>query len=155
MADLAVTATITRLTVPGGPLAALSLEAPGTYQIARSGLDVGATSWRRETATSQYVAGRALTGAVKDVQTGRLAVRVYATSIAALATRIATLTTAFEQAAYTLTVGLDGTSFSWACECADWSAGDAGVVDELLLRHYRQTVTFLWPRHPTPITGLI
>jgi hypothetical protein len=153
MSDLTVTAKITRALVEGGPLADLDFEVDGAYRLVRAGLEPGMVTWRRQRVQSAVIAGAAQVGAVKDIKQGRCAVRVLAPSMALLWSRQATLIAAFEQFAYTLTFTIDGQVLSYACDCADYSPGESGVLDEFGLRSYQQVVTFLWPHHPVPLAG--
>lgn len=148
MGDLTITATISRTDLA---LADLALEDPGTYRIVE--LSTGTVTWRRETVESPNVRGRGLIGAVQDTKTGRIVIRASASSAAALATRTATLTDAFEQLGYTLTVTIDGVTHSWACECADWAPGTDGAVDKFELADRQRTLAFTWPHDPVPLAG--
>lgn len=150
MTELAISASITRSELL---LAPLSLEVPGQYQIMRSTLGPGAISWRRQTASSPFVHGQVLVNAVKDVATSTLGVRVIGGSASSLWSRIDTLLRAFEQFSFDLTVALDGQTFTWRCQAADYSVGESGVFQDFHLRSLQQEVQFSIPRHPTPVAG--
>ena len=150
MPDLSVSASVTRAEMS---LAPLSIEVANQYRIMRSTLGPGAVSWRKQTATSPYVHGAILVGAVKDIGLATLGVRVMAPSDSTLWARVDTLVRAFEQFTYDLSVTIDGSTFTWRCQPADYSVGDSGVFQEFHLMSHQQEVRFTIPRHPTPVAG--
>ena len=154
MANLTITGSITRLLVPGGPLAALSIEAAGTYRIVSAG--PGLIAWRRTTAESKWVHGRYLTAATMDVELAPLRIRVYGASAAALDANAAALRTALHQFAYQLTLTIDGITTTWSCEPADGGpvgAEEAGSWDKFSLMERQQVYAFQIPRNPVPVAG--
>lgn len=153
---MAYTASITRLLVPGGPLAALALVSDD-YDIVNFG--PGALSWRKQTAEAQWVHGRVMTAAVKDVEVAPLEIEVYGSSSADLDANTRALLDAFEQWTYDLTVVADGVTHTWRCEPADYapSAGRrSGAYEHFSLvagAQAFQAYTFQIPRHPVPVAG--
>lgn len=145
-------ATVTRTELALGDLA---LEEEGVYKLMRDAVGPGDGSWRREVSKSAYVHGETLVGAVKDVMTAQLGVRVLASSISLLQTRVSTLLTAFSQFSYNLTITLDGSTWQWKCEPADYAIGDGGVFQDLHLLAYQQEVRLNIPRHPIPLQGSV
>lgn len=150
MAELSIVASITRAELL---LAPLPIEVPGQYQIIRETLGPGSISWRRQTARSAYVHGEVLVGLVKDITVSTLGVRVLGSSAATLWSRMNTLLRAFEQYSYDLSVTLDGQTFTWRCQAADYAVGESGVFQDFHLRSLQQEVRFSIPRHPTPVAG--
>lgn len=147
---LNVTASVTRAELSLSPL---SLEVPNVYSIIRESLGPGSTGWRRQTATSAYVHGEVLVGAVKSITMASLGVRVYGNSMSVMVSRLNDLIRAFEQFTYDLTVTIDGSTFTWRCQPADYSVGDNGNFQDHHLRAQQQEVHFSIPRHPTPVAG--
>lgn len=120
----------------------------GTYSV-RSGFALPAGVWRRSYATSPYVHGRLLTGAVLEQTEIPLPIRVDANTAAVLAQRVKALINAISQFTYTLTLDLDGEVTSWTCEPADYTPGG----DTYFKGHYagyRQHVGLTIPVYPIP-----
>lgn len=153
MSDLTIVASVTRQTVPGGPLAALSLENPGAYRVVA--LAPGGIVWRRHTAESKWVHGRTLISAIKDAAQLGLVLRVYGSTQAALEVNTATLLAAFEQWSYDLAVSVDGVAHSWRCEPADYgpAGGEDDGWDRFSLMAFQQAYRFTIPRAPVPLAG--
>lgn len=154
---MAITASVTRATVPGGPLAALSLVS-ADYDIESFG--PGALSWRRQTVESKWVHGRFLVSAVKDADVAPLEVVVFGSSPADLDTKTRTLLDAFEQWTYDLTVTTDGVAHTWRCEPAEYRpagrGGPAGSYEPFGLvagASSQQAYVFTIPRNPVPVAG--
>jgi hypothetical protein len=148
MADLTITATVSRTS--GGPL---SLEDPGVYEIIAFG--PGGRSWRRTTVESRFQHGRALLGAVLDTSTAILQVRVKGTSFTQVANRAQTLVDAFSQLTYTLTVTVDGASFSFACEAAEIAPLGGDLLQKYHAMARMQEYQLVIPRHPVPTSGVM
>lgn len=109
----------------------------------------GGQTHRREFATSPYVPGRFLIGATRDMQEAVLRVELTASTGAALSTLVATTINAFTQYSYTLTWDFDGLTSVWECEAADWTPGEAGVLEDLDLSLHATQVVFLIPHNIT------
>lgn len=124
-----------------------------SYRIAPGGVGPGAATWRRETVVSPVVDGRLLLGAVLDVQTLTVKVRVRASSYGVLEDRVRAVLHAFYQRSYSLTVTLGGEQRAWLCEPADSAVGQAGQYDEDDYRGLQQVVTFSVPRSPIALAG--
>ena len=137
--------SITRTELSLSPLA---ITPAGGYYIQRSGFGPGETLWRRAEAESPYVRGKYQTHAVKDQETSTLKIRVEDVSEAGVYSRMDTLAKAFEQFSYTLTITIGGQAFVYECDCADYSIGDAGNVDDLWIRSNTQIMTFQIPHKP-------
>lgn len=154
---MAITASVSRATVPGGPLADLSLVS-ADYDLLSFG--PGALSWRRQTVESRWVHGRFLVSAVKDADVAPLEVIVYGTSSADLDAKTRTLLDAFEQWTYDLTVTADGVAHTWRCEPAEYSpsagSGQRGSYEHFGLvagASAQQVYAFSIPRRPVPVAG--
>jgi hypothetical protein len=151
MADLAVDGSVTRTELA---LADLDLQQSGVYEIL-PGTGPGAMVWRREVARSPMVHGEVLVGAVKDVEIAQLRIRVTGTTASQLWSRVGDLTAAFEQFQYDLSLVIGGVTFTWVCQCADWTSGDGGEFQKFHLMSHQTDVTFQIPRHPVPTAGSV
>jgi hypothetical protein len=142
---LNITATVT----PDGG-SPLSIQDQDVYHLVEGGVGTGALGWRRITAESNYVPGRSLVHAVKDVQIGTVAVRVLATGLAELKTRMEAVIAPFEGFNYEVYFDFDGYDFTWpGCEPADISIGSSGEnYSGPHLMAYQQSVTFSVPHYP-------
>lgn len=132
-------------------LPSLALEDRGTYRIVS--VDVGGVSWRRQEATSPYQHGSFQVGAVKDLQTGSLAVRAYGSSPSELESNVDALLRAFDQFTYHLDVIIDGEEHDWQCDCADYEMNDGQGFDKFAQNAKQQTWVFKFPRQPIPLIG--
>lgn len=159
MTDLPVSLQISR--PAGGPL---ELNDGSTYRIARAqGLEPGGRLWRRDTVSSPYYAGRQLVGAVLDVVTSTITVRVLSATLDGLQVAMQQMVDALSQAQFTATslVGPGGHqwSFAWACEPADLvplgaDASTAGLDTFGLTASPKQLVIRATiPHSPVPVTG--
>ncbi len=143
----ATTAYVTRTELS---LTNLSLLDPGVYRIGREALEAGMVTWRRQLVTSPFVHGAYEVGAVKDqVQGASLLIRVWGTSQSNLQSRVTTLLAAFTQSTYDITVGLDGTLWTWRCMRADYKIG----FPDSVRRQTVAPVTLSFPRHPVAVAG--
>ena len=104
-------------------LADLNLNDPGTYSI-RS-FNAGRVRRRSTIARSPYIEGATVVSTVRDIVEMDIAIDVEATTQAALQTRLDTLLDAFQQSSYTLTYGLDATTYEWTCYPAEYEVGIA------------------------------
>ena len=151
---LAVACTITRQEVPGGPLADLNLEDNTNYKLI--GVGPGAIEWDRQYATSRFVHGEYLTNAVKRQGTLPLSVRVKGGTQAIVNTNLAALLRALEQFTYSISVTIEGISYKWNCDPADYNVDENNGEFSKFHRLAKQTiVTAQVPRHPTPAIGSI
>ena len=124
-----------------------------TYKIIRGGWGPGGVVWRRQTVQSPFSSGRYLTGRQKDQAVAPLAIRVTGTNEADCLGKVATLVAAFEQFEYQLSMTVETVTYTWNCECADWTFGEGGALQTFHLRAYKQEVVFEIPRHPVPVAG--
>lgn len=151
MPEFTCDASVTRLTVPGGPLAALDLEAAGSYEVVSAG--PGAMAWRRTYVESPYVDGAFLVAAAKGVSTAPLVIRVRGSSRTDLNNKVNALLRAFEQFTYQLTITIDGQAQTWDCMPADYAAQGTGEWDGDRMRDLHQDYAFQIPRQPNALAG--
>lgn len=144
---MTLAATITRTELA---LSTLNLNSGG-YKVIAWG--PGETIWRRSTVASAFIDGRFLVSAVKDQTSMLMAVRATGSSKADCMSKMGALIDAFEQFTYTLSAVIDGTTFSYSCEPADWSWGDSGEFQKFHNEAYKQEATFMIPRFPNQLAG--
>lgn len=141
MAEATVTASVGGLNINDGV----------NYILSPEGLNPATVVYRRTQVMSPFVEGRFTTNRLLDAVEGEMQVDVLGSSQADLASNIAALIAAFTQDTYTLTISLDGTSYSWECEAADYS------MDWTHTRVHARRVPmrFAFQRQPTPAAGPI
>lgn len=149
MADLTISGSVTRteLSLPD-----LTLNTD-TYKIMRDGWGPGVVSMRRQKVSSPYVHGDFATSLVKEQVEVPLGIRVTGSGYTDCWNKVGTLLRAFEQFKYTLAIVIEGTTFTYECEAADYSVGDGGMFQNFHFMAYKQEVKFLIPRRPNPTTG--
>lgn len=130
------------------------------YEIVHVG--PGVTRWIRDWATAPDVHGAQEVSRRLDMTTIPLAVRVKGSSMSQLVTRSGLLIAAFSQAHYEFTLGIDGSSITWACLAADIGPSDSsgsssdGLFDKFsLAAKYRQVYDLAVPRQPIPVSGAL
>lgn len=148
MADMQVDGVITRTELA---LSNLAFNSTNGYYVARDGFGPGEVSHRTTYAQSPYVIGQTMTHAVKDLQTSTLKVRVKGDTQAEMYTRLETLCEAFEQFNYTLTLIINGETFTYDCDTANYSVGNGGDLEDLWLRSNTQMVAFEIPHKPKQV----
>lgn len=132
-------------------LATLTLTDPGTYDIDHDTLEPGVPTWIRQLVRSPYVEGATEVGATRDLGWGTARFVVQGSTHATIQTRLDTLVDAFFQSSYTLSVVIDGTTYSWTCmraDCVGW-----GLVSDESFFGLAMPVAFRWPRQPVPVSG--
>lgn len=145
MTDMQTDGIITR-----GELALtdLAFSPANGYYIARDGWGPGEVVHRTEYVASPYVIGQTLVHSVKDLQTSVLRVRVKGDTQAEMYTRLEALCEAFEQFSYDLTIIVNGVTYSYECNTANYSVGQGGNLEDLWLRSNTQMVSFEVPHKP-------
>lgn len=113
----------------------------------------GELTWRRSSVGSPFVDGTYLVNAVKDQMSVSARIRVTGSNKGDCMNKVGTLLRAFEQSSYTLTVIVDGTTFSYACEPADWSWGEGGQFQKFHNEAYKQEIGLMIPRLPNALAG--
>lgn len=153
MASIAVAGSITRQEVEGGPLADLNINDVSNYKIITVG--PGTLEWQRQYASSIYVHGDYLVNAVKAQGTLPLAVRVKGTTQSQIDSNLAALCRALEQFTYQLTITLEGVTWTWQCDPADYGVDEKGEFSKFHRLAKQTVVTAQIPRHPVPIAGSV
>lgn len=151
MADLTISATVTRADVPGGPLADLAFDVNSTYELVD--VDRGATTKRRVVATSPFIDGGANAGSVKDMSALTLTIRVLGATLADVDAAVAALRTAFDQASYQVSITIDGATETYDCWDYDAEQPVDSSWNKYGLMAHRQTYRFVLPRQPNPAAG--
>jgi hypothetical protein len=147
MPDLTISGTITRTELS---LAALDLNTGG-YKIIEWG--PGAVEHEKMTVASAYIDGSFLMNSKKMQVESALGIRVTGSTQVDCWNKMGALLRAFEQFEYTLSIVMDGTTFTYTCDPADYAVGDGGLIQKFHLMAYKQEVKFLIPRRPTPTSG--
>lgn len=111
----------------------------------------GQVEFRRATVESPYVEGTFSTHVVKGQGQGQVVIDVRESTHAAAQTAIQTLIDAFTQSTFVFTLSLNGTSYAWDCETADYSVGFAHERLHAIVI----PVAFSFPRFPTANQGPI
>lgn len=145
--------TRTELALSNLEFGTLTQDGASGFYIVRNGFGPGSVSKRRITAESIFYPGRTLVHATPDVQTSILKIRVKGETQQDLYNRVAEVTAAFDQFSYSLTVNINGTYWEYECETADWTLGQDGAVDDIMLRSNTQFVTFTIPHAPGGAAG--
>lgn len=129
----------------------IDLEDTGTYRIMAWG--PGQLTWRRREVRSPYVHGSTLVGAVKENLSITLQILVEGDDAEDLVSKMSLLLRAFEQPRYRVGITVDGASYEWYCQPADYQTNTDGSFRADHWRQHVQVVTFRIPRDPTPIEG--
>lgn len=139
------TLTVTRTSLS---LPTLNLNDPGVYAIRsfKRGRIRRRSTWVR----ASYVEGADLVGSVRDLVEMDLALDIEASTQATLQTRLDSLLDAFAQDSYTLTYGLDGTTYAWTCGPAE---PDADIAQDIVIFGTVMPVGFIVPAQPVPTAG--
>jgi hypothetical protein len=145
MAEDFVEVSVTREELNLGTLAVVPANG---YYIARNGIGPGSQAFDKSHAVSPYVDGEFITHKRKQLARLTMGVNVRGANASQLHSRIQVLTTAMEQFMYRMFVSIDGVTFEWRCEAANWTLGEGGSWNDLMLRSYYQTVVFEVERMP-------
>ena len=148
MSDLDVTAFVTRDELELGLLDIND----GDNFILGKGIQVGKLVWRKDTVTSPYVHGRFPVREVMDAVESTLVVYAKGESHAVLTENIGVLIAPFtEQSEYELQINVEGQSYHWRCERADYEVAFATETLNALL----VPVQFTIYRSPIAVAGVI
>lgn len=145
MANIQTDGVITRTELA---LSNLAFTPVNGYYIQRNGFGPGEVGNRSTFVESPYVIGKIQTHVVKDLQTSTLTIRVEGDDQEDLFDKMTELCEAFEQFNYTLTIIINGTTFTYSCYTADYAVGEGGQLDDLMLRSNMQMITFDIPHQP-------
>lgn len=99
----------------------INLQQAGIYKLEKTTRDNRQVSKRKIEATNPFVEGSYIVAAVKENVVENVSIYVYATSQAALRSRIAAITDCLDQIRYTIVYGVDGSNETWTCFAADYS----------------------------------
>lgn len=147
MPDLTMSVTMTRTLLA---LSALELNDHVNYYAAPS--SPAQVSWQHERVSSRWVDDDFTVSRRRPKVVEEMTFEVLAGAVptaATLQTNIGALITAASQDSYTLTVTIDGTSYAWACESADYQVIWSGP--RMVARQAQ--VRLLVPRSPIPSAG--
>lgn len=152
MADLNLSVVLTRDWLGLGPL---NINDHVSYAVAQQFL--GSTvSWNRNQLTSPYMDGSFTASRQRQSVTEQIAVEVFGRSTAngamsptTLQANLAALIAAFNQDSFSLTLTLDGTTYSYEAEAADYQVSWVGP--RFMARQVQ--VVFSLPRQPVPLAG--
>jgi len=117
MADLDLSVTLSR-TLLG--LAPLEVNDHTASYVAAESLS-GGISWTRQQVSSPFVDGQVTVSRTRAMTSRPLALEVLGADAAELAANAKVIADALSQDCFTLTVTLDGQSYAWAAEAADWT----------------------------------
>lgn len=149
MPDLTITASLTRVELS---LAVLNINDQTNYKIIKVG--PGSVEWDRQYAGSPFIHGETLVNAVMKQGKLPLSVRCKGSTSGVVDTNRAALCRALEQFTYTLSLTVDGVSWSWKCDPADYSVDETdGAFNGFFTRAKQSVVTADIPRDPIPLSG--
>ena len=151
---MALDVEITRTELPGS-LPNLELNA-GDFKWSSTDSDGGGVVWDRERAGSKYVDGETLVNRKKALVLQPARVIVTGANNTDLRTNLDDLIDAFSQFSFQITIDPDNadagvTSWTWQCECADYSTGLLRLERNRLITD----VTLSIPRMPDPVSGFL
>jgi hypothetical protein len=148
MSDISFIAFVTRTNLNK---AMLNINDKANFITGRS-LRVGGSTWNHQEARSPYVHGRVVVHSTLDPVEVQLGVYVKANTMGALEDNLATLLEAFsDQHEFELHLTIDGVSFHWRCERADYEVGL--ITENIAARYLPVSLTMM--RHPLAILGPI
>lgn len=148
IADLNITAEVTRTELGLGNL---DLNDDVNFRFGR-GVEVGRLTWRKDVVTSPYVHGRFPVREVKDAVESKITVYVIAPDHATLSTNVGVLIGAFtEQYEYNLQIVVEGQTYAWRCERADYEVAFATETFNALF----VPVSLAFYRSPIQVAGVI
>lgn len=146
MPDLALHVTVSR-TLLG--LAALDINDHDTYYLAPAFLGAN-VQWNRTQVTSPFMDGAVTTQRQRQMVTENITVEVLADTGARLKTAMDQLVSAFIQDSFTVTVAIDGATYQYRCESADYQLIWNG---SRMIEHQGQVVLQV-PRQPAALSGV-
>ena len=150
MTDIAVACFITRTELA---LADLNLNDGSNYKVI--GIGPGSLEWNRQYAGSPYVHGEVLVNAVKAQGNLPMSIRCKGTTQSAREANVAALCRALEQFVYNITLTIEGVTYTWQCDPADYSLDEKGEISKFHRLAKQTVVTAQVPRHPIPIAGSV
>lgn len=121
------------------------------YILVPQNLNPATVTYRRAQVTSPFVEGRFTVNRVLDAVEGEIEIDVIGSSQSALQTNIAALIAAFTADEYVLSITIDGATYSWDCEAADY----AMLWVHERMHALRVPMRFAFQRSPVPASGPI
>lgn len=146
MADINLSATVSRDLLGLWPL---QIGSGGRYYLGPSFLG-GNVQWNRQKASSPFVDGEVTTQRSRQNVTEAISVEIRAETHEQLQAYTAELLVAFLQDQYTLTVTVDGGSYAYRCEAADYQVA-TWTTPRLYAKQGQ--VVFSVPRRPVALIG--
>lgn len=107
------------------------------------------TRRRTTAAPSPFVWGTTETSSVPDQSVNTIVMTAKATSESALIGYVSALTDAVEQSTYEMAMTINGVTYRWTCDPADWAV----AFDESHLFTRKANITLIMPRSPRAVTG--
>lgn len=147
MADVALSVLVSRDLLGMGPLQI----AYGPRFYCAPQFIGAAVQWQRQQVTSPYFDGSVTVQRYRQQPTEQIAVEVKGDDLAEVRANIDELVTAFIQDSYVMDITADNSSFSYACEAADYQVGFFNV-SRMVSRQVQ--VVFSVPRSPVPLVGV-
>lgn len=119
------------------------------FILSPEGMDLATVTWRRTQVQSPFVEGRFTTNRQLDQVESTVTVDVLGASAGALQSNMSSIVTAFSADEYVVALTIDGATWSWNCEAADYA---------VLWQHerwhaLRVPMRFTFLRQPTPASG--
>jgi hypothetical protein len=110
----------------------------------------GQVTWNRNQVSSPWVDGQYTTSRTRQNVMEKIGVEIVAADTADLKAKTDAIISAFMQSYFVLTATIDGATWSYACEAADYQQAFTGP------RMYARQgqVLFDMPRRPVPLSGV-
>ena len=141
---LTVAATVTRTDLG---MSSLNINDHSNYILGTQILG-GAVAWERNQVSSPWVDGDITVSRRRPNVQENIQVNILGTNQATMLTNIKTITEAFSQNSFTLTVTMSGSVYQYSCEAADYT------VEWSVKMHSNQCmVSFMLPRKPIALAG--
>lgn len=145
MPDITLAASVTRTQLGLGDL---NINDHVSFYLATQLLGAQ-VQWNRQQVTSPFTDGAVTTQRFRQQVTEQVGVEVLAATAAEMQTNLAELLAAFCQDSYTLTLVVDGTTYAYRCEAADYQVAWTGPR----FAARQGQVLFNVPRQPEPVSG--
>ena len=133
------------------PVNGLNVNDGVNYILTPNDLNPATVIYRRAQVTSPFVEGRFTTNRVLDAVEATMEIDVLGSSHSNLQSNIASLVAAFSADTYVISITIDGATYSWDCEAADY----AMLWAHERMHALRVPMRFAFQRQPTPAGGPI
>lgn len=137
------------ITTVAASVGGLNINDGASYLLTPQDLNPATVLYRRTQVTSPFVEGRFTVNRVLDAVEGTIVIDVMGSSQSNLQSNIAALVAAFTADEYTLTITIDGATYSWTCEAADYSM----LWQHERMHALRVPMRFAFQRQPVPAGG--